>query len=544
VEDLVRLYAQSGGNVIAESFYGGDATAAGHTDAPGDLCNSAGTQYKLLNTWSNGQLATSKSNGMSFFGSDQTIDANTGLASSARDATGLATSFTYDALGRITAATPEEGARSSYTYHDASGSTLPSVDLATYPHDPQSTSALTQSKYLFDGLGRLTTEKQLLPGGVWNRRVTAYDASGRRSKVYEVEADGSGTPAHFTEFTYDSLGRVITVTPPDQAAALAAGTSHLVTTSYVGARQTTSTSMVAASRNAAGNVIETAFSRINSFDAQGRLIGVTEPSGTDNANTATSYTYDTAGRLTQVNLAGQMRTFTYDHRGLHPLHVRPLRQHDPQVDPHPQHRPHRLEHRRLHRRLPHAGRPRHQQADNASHHDSAGRMTTMNGATYTWDAASMMVTLSDDHRDLTYLYTADDERIGIISRLAPATNTAWSVRGFGNQLLRLYVNDPTSGWSWKEDEIFRGIPLLASEAPGVTLHYAVDHLGSPEAISDTSGTLLATPTYAAFGEGGTVGGGRLQYTGHERDTVMRWVNQQIPWITCMPGTTVPLTQGS
>jgi len=97
-----------------------------------------------------------------------------------------------------------------------------------------------------------------------------------------------------------------------------------------------------------------------------------------------------------------------------------------------------------------------------------------------------------------------------------SNKTTFSLRGFANQLLSTWTTPSTLSWS--EDAIWRGDRLLANASlANGDRHYALDHLGSPRAITGPSSTLLGIQTFAVFGGGGTANGGALQFTGHERD---------------------------
>jgi RHS repeat-associated protein len=147
---------------------------------------------------------------------------------------------------------------------------------------------------------------------------------------------------------------------------------------------------------------------------------------------------------------------------------------------------------------------------------------------YTWDALGAMRTLRAGERTLLdtgadglvkqrYLYTADGERIGLLDT-APGgiARSRWSLRGLDNALLSTFT-EQSGTWSWNEDQIWRGSSLLANESPTGTLHYHLDHLGSPRVVTTTSGTLAGRQDFAPFGAGGTTGAGALQFTAHERD---------------------------
>jgi RHS repeat-associated protein len=150
-------------------------------------------------------------------------------------------------------------------------------------------------------------------------------------------------------------------------------------------------------------------------------------------------------------------------------------------------------------------------------HDDTGR-------SFTYDALSMTIGATvplpnNGTRNFAYIYTADDERIALVEKLSSgATTTNWTLRGLDNHLLRTWTNSSTSGWNWREDEVWRGGSLLAYESASGVRHYGLDHLGSPAILTDATGHQIGTVTFDAFGNGGATGAGVLQYTGHERDT--------------------------
>ncbi len=157
-------------------------------------------------------------------------------------------------------------------------------------------------------------------------------------------------------------------------------------------------------------------------------------------------------------------------------------------------------------------------------YDDAGNVVSDGTHTFAYDGAGRMVSLIGNGRNERYLYTADDERIAIVKRIATANGTKnkteWTLRGTNNQLLRTFTDNSETGtrvWSWTEDEIWRGSNLLASESSSGRKQYHLDHLGSPRWVTNTSGTLLGEQRFQPFGDGGTLDGGRIQFTGHERD---------------------------
>jgi RHS repeat-associated protein len=102
----------------------------------------------------------------------------------------------------------------------------------------------------------------------------------------------------------DSAG---TLRPPD-------GAAHDVTLKYFGTRLVERRVPIA---TASG--VETTAITTETYDRQGRLAKVSEPSGAADAQVATTYSYDVGNRLRQVQTTSggvtQNRFFTYDNRG-------------------------------------------------------------------------------------------------------------------------------------------------------------------------------------------------------------------------------------
>ena len=146
------------------------------------------------------------------------------------------------------------------------------------------------------------------------------------------------------------------------------------------------------------------------------------------------------------------------------------------------------------------------------------------GRIFTYDVLSMSTGATaplaiGGTRTFAYVYTADDERIALVETFSSGATTAnWTLRGLDNHLLRTWTSSSTAGWSWREDDIWRGAALLAYESPTGVRHYGLDHLGSPAIITDSLAHPIGPLTFDAFGNGGATGAGMLEYTGHERDS--------------------------
>ena len=326
LHDLITDYTvDTYGNLTDEYSFGGD----GQTILTDELCASAiisgdhsteggpSAEYHVKHEYQFG--VRSKSSFLARGSQsevhrllDLDIDQNTGLPIKSRDLAGLATTYDYDVMGRLTKSAPPGLTFTTYAYANASvasGFTPAKVTVAT----DDAYAGSVKSEYDFDSLGRLHQEKRLMPDNTWSTQETNYDGVGRKLSVSELEA----TPAHFTTFTYDAFNRTTQVVSPDGSStsfSYPAGVSQIVSTSKV---RTSTTSSATAN--------ETAVLKTEYHDALGRLSTVEEQSGpTTSANTTgsivtTDYAYDAADHLTSVKMRGteavQNRIFSYDGRG-------------------------------------------------------------------------------------------------------------------------------------------------------------------------------------------------------------------------------------
>ena len=205
------------------------------------------------------------------------------------------TSYTYYASGQVKTMTDPLGAVTSYEYNDLGQLvkvTLPDPDGAGDLHSPT-------TEYEYDGAGRLT------------RRIESYDGTSAQEVV--------------TEYTYDTLDRILTETLPDPDDYTSSGGSNGALTSPVYSygydavgnlatvtdplsgvtryqydalgRQTQITDALA---QAAGESLHTVTTR---YDDQGNVIA-----STDQLGRTTTYEYDDLGRVISETLPDSMYT--------------------------------------------------------------------------------------------------------------------------------------------------------------------------------------------------------------------------------------------
>jgi len=247
---------------------------------------------------------------------DQDIDQSTGLTSAARDSAGAATTFSYDLLGRVVREEPPDEAAILTVFKRATSSTRARIvvkreDPAS-PGDDRLCSSSTDlqcAQFDLDALGRVVEERHRRPDGYYRKRETEYDAAGHKSRVSEFQAGNvASSSLHWTRFeNYDPFGRVGRIVSPD---------GHSVDIQYEGTRSVIRKVHGVATSTAGTEQTATTF---ETYDRQGRLIGVNQASGPAGEFVSTQYSYDPSDRLTEVKMLGvegtQIRTFDYDGRG-------------------------------------------------------------------------------------------------------------------------------------------------------------------------------------------------------------------------------------
>jgi RHS repeat-associated protein len=171
-------------------------------------------------------------------------------------------------------------------------------------------------------------------------------------------------------------------------------------------------------------------------------------------------------------------------------------------------------------------------------YDRAGNMLSYSGTTYKYDSQNMMVLLEGPGKKYAYVYTAGDERIGMVN--LAGRQWVWTLRGEDGRVLREYTSSGgTNGagaWQWSRDAVYREKTLLAAETSAGPRHYHVDHLGTPRLITDANAVKTAFHTYMPFGEEETSmlqDRERARFTGHERDFIGGTVTENKDYLDYM-----------
>jgi YD repeat-containing protein len=156
-----------------------------------------------------GQFPTSSANALTHAETKE-FDARFGTVTKLTGPNGLATTWTYDLFGRKATETRADGTTTAWTYASCGACPVNGRYFVTVTSSGQPTA----SSY-FDTLNReIRTESQGFDGTLV-RKDTEYNALGqvlRTSRPYYA-----GQTPQWTSFTYDTVGRVLTSTEPNNA---------------------------------------------------------------------------------------------------------------------------------------------------------------------------------------------------------------------------------------------------------------------------------------------------------------------------------------
>ncbi len=215
-----------------------------------------------------------------------------------KDPKGAVQVMTYDAAGRTDRITNQtNNAYTRYVYN-------PYGDIVTWSTIQDAAGEAFAVTY-FDGAGRLRSTASDLPNstGGFRGQFTAYDVMGRvLNKTNPAEMNGSWVPVAedaagwvLTSQTYDWKGRPLVTTNPDGS---------------------TRESVYGGCGCAGGEVTtlrdERGRRRKLTMDVLGRLKQVDELNWDQTVYATTSYVYNARDQITQINQAGQIRSFAYD----------------------------------------------------------------------------------------------------------------------------------------------------------------------------------------------------------------------------------------
>lgn len=321
-------YDAANGNLVGENYFGGArqgglsttaafpslaAAAAEYRIGYGHQCQKPGGGAGTLGVASSKNYLT-PSNVISYKEVDDVIDCSTGLAKMSRDNAGVATEFAYGPMGRLTYIKNQQGSFDQIDFqpHSPNNTGLPKVTVTRRANgDLSSAAVLAEEIYIYDSLGRLQTEKVLMPGGGYRARQTTYNAKDWVTTKSEwIEETATTANKKTTYSNFDPFGRATKIDLPD---------GKIVWMGYKGVREVSRSVSVAASISSAGVVSEQDSKTTEVYDRHGRLVMVTQPSGSGGQDGTWSYFYNVNNQLNGVSTTdpspggqGQNRSFSYD----------------------------------------------------------------------------------------------------------------------------------------------------------------------------------------------------------------------------------------
>ncbi|MBR6657586.1 MAG: RHS repeat protein, partial [Oscillospiraceae bacterium] len=214
--------------------------------------------------------------------------------------------YEYNYNGQVTKAYNAENQYTTNTY-DAFGNLVSATDYAGTP-----------TEYIYDSLGRLTSQTITIEEGETSRTKYEYDASGNIIREWrQNNAVGSSENWAKTEYVYDGRNRLVSLKQYNNSSVVST-TSYTydgvgnVLTMTSGGNTTTYT------YDRFGNVLteKDAFNRTKNYTygVMGRLESVTDRNGIE-----TEYFYDALGRIIKTRATDgtdtEIRTFSYSKTG-------------------------------------------------------------------------------------------------------------------------------------------------------------------------------------------------------------------------------------
>ncbi len=153
----------------------------------------------------------------------------------------------------------------------------------------------------------------------------------------------------------------------------------------------------------------------------------------------------------------------------------------------------------------------------AAAYDAAGNLTSWGGFSYEWRPTGELRTRTGTGLNTWFAYDAGGERVVVHDRLSG--RMTFTIRDLDGKVLRVFERDAGGSWSWEKDYVYRNGLLLAAKDPAGTVHFTLDHLGTPRYVTDAAGNEVARHSYFGFGEEATSAwrDEAMKFTGHERD---------------------------
>jgi len=383
------------------------------------------------------------------------------------------TTFSYDGNGRLSSMTRADGSQTTYGY-DAIGR-----------RNTVSAGGLTQT-WAYDnctnGIGRL---------------CSASDAAGTTSYSYTPEGwlagrgFSMGGTTYALGYSYNALGKITTVVYPDNNRAIYTYTNGVVSAVQVNIGGATYNAATGISYQPGGGVVSSwtssnGLSNSLSYDTDGRLTGMTVQ-----GVQSLSFAYDAASRLTQITNGsdGAMtQNFGYDAQSHLAWVVASADNESFQYD---------ANGNRIYQVLngtaatvtPNGANNQIASLSGGSNvsygYDARGNLTTVSGTpTFAYDAFNRLSSAPN----ATYYVNPEGQRL---RKTVSGTSTYFAPDSAGS----LLAENSASGWS---DYVWLNGRLIGRINGGQLLAIHADQVGRPEAMTDSSGTVVWRARNFAF----------------------------------------------
>ncbi|HET7569513.1 MAG TPA: FG-GAP-like repeat-containing protein, partial [Gammaproteobacteria bacterium] len=225
-----------------------------------------------------------------------------GVQTSATDANGNVTTWTYDSLGRKKTETRPDGSVITWAYSGCDPSD-PASCMSTVRYVISASLADSSgasggaSAIGYDSLGHIVQKQRLVSGGKTVEVDVEYDSLGRKKSISTPHFEGTDATGE-TTYTYDILDRPLDISGPG---------SRERKIKYDGLE----TTITLTDKPSSGQVNQVT---TRDYNVLGQIISVTDAAGT-----TTSYTYHPFGELATVSVSGSgidPTVLTYNGRGM------------------------------------------------------------------------------------------------------------------------------------------------------------------------------------------------------------------------------------
>jgi RHS repeat-associated protein len=129
-------------------------------------------------------------------------------------------------------------------------------------------------------------------------------------------------------------------------------------------------------------------------------------------------------------------------------------------------------------------------------YDANGNTTTENTQTFAYDLLNRLITITDNGTQIaSYTYNSLNQRV--------SKTTSSGTRIFHYDLQGHLIAETTSTGSTVVEYIYLGDEILAQIRSGSIYYYHNDHLGTPQVITNSSGSVVWKASYTPFGKAQT-----------------------------------------